>query len=193
MVRRRGYALLLFTSTLVVFACGDDPPDKEMQQAKSAIEAARTAGASDYARDELAAAEQALKHAHEAVGQRDYRLALTSAFDSRERAQNAQIQAVDQKIVARREAERLLTDVSAAVEQAHLHLKTAEAVRPARALAGPRRVIDDLDRTLQEARAAFARADYVTAKKMLTEGNARVAVAEHDLEVAAAAPLRRRR
>ena len=42
----------------------------------------------------------ALVEQHDAVGQRDYRLALTSAFDSRERARNAQTQAADQKIVA---------------------------------------------------------------------------------------------
>jgi hypothetical protein len=192
MLRRREFALLLLTSTLLVPACGDDPPDKEMQQAESAIQAARVAGASDYAQDELAAAELALKNAHDAVGQRDYRLALTSAFDSRERAQNAQTQATDQKIVARREAERLLADVAAALDRAQARLQAAEKTRPARVLTGPRRVIGDLDRALQEARAAFATGDYVTTLKVLMGGNARLAGAERDLEVASAAPSRRR-
>src|SRR6187549_1810721 len=109
MLRTRGIALLLLTSILLVPACGADPPDKELQQAKGAIDAARVAGAGDYARDELAAAELALKNAHDAVDQRDYRLALTSALDSRARAENATAQAVDQKTAARDEAERLLT------------------------------------------------------------------------------------
>ena len=76
MLRRRGFALLLLTSTLPRSRMRDDPPDKEMQQAQSAIESARVAGAGEYAHDELAAAEQALKNAHDAVDQRDYRLAL---------------------------------------------------------------------------------------------------------------------
>ena len=193
MLRRRGFALLLFTSTFLVLACGDDPPDKEMQQAQSAIEAARMAGAGDYAHDELAAAEQALKNAHDAVGQRDYRLALTSAFDSRERARNALTQAADQKVVARREAERLLTDVSAALARVQARIETAATTRPARAMVGPRHVIGDLDRSVQEARAAFARGDYVSTTKVLIDGNARLAAAEHALDAATAAPSRRRR
>jgi cellobiose-specific phosphotransferase system component IIA len=193
MLRSRGFALLLLTSTFLVVACGDDPPDKEMQQAQSAIDAARVAGAADYAHDELVAAEQSLKNAHDAVGQRDYRLALTSAFDSRERARTAQTQAVDQKIVARGEAERLITDVSAALAHAHDHLKTAAAARPARQLVGPRRVIGDVDRSVQEARTAFAKGDYVGTIKMLMKENADLAGAERDLNALAAPAGRRRR
>ena len=164
-----------------------------MQQAQSAIESARVAGAGEYAHDELAAAEQALKNAHDAVGQRDYRLALASAFDSRERAQIARTQATDQKIVARGEAERLLTAVSATLVHAQEHLETATKTRPARTLVGPRRVIGDLDRAVQEARAAFARGEYGTTIKVLTEGNARLADAEHDLEAPTAPPSQRPR
>src|SRR5262245_17814971 len=105
MARTRGYALLLLTTFLLVPACGADPPDKEIQQAQSAIEAARSAGAADYARDELTAAEQALKSSRDAVEQRDYRLALTSALDSRARAENAASAAVEQKTAAHAEAE----------------------------------------------------------------------------------------
>jgi len=192
MLVRRGFALLLLTSTLFVPACADDPPEKEMQQAQSAIDAARAAGAGDYAHDELAAAEQALKNAHAAVDQRDYRLALTSAFDSRERAQTAQAQAADQKIVARTEASRALTDVSAALVHAHASLQSAEAARSRQSLAAPRKVIRDLDRTVQEARAAFAKGEYVTTMKVLKDGNARLAGAERALEAPKSAPARRR-
>jgi predicted S18 family serine protease len=192
MLRRRGLALLLLTTTFFVPACADDPPEKEMQQAQSAIDAARVAGAGDYAHDELAAAEQALKNAHAAVDQRDYRLALTSAFDSRERAQTAQAQATDQKLVARADAGRALTDVSTALAHAHASLQTAEASQPPRSLAAPRKVIRDLDRSVQEARAAFARGEYVTTMKVLKDGNARLAGAERALEAPKDAPARRR-
>ena len=78
----RAWALL---ALLVLFttACGGDPPDKEMQQAQGAIDAARAAGAAVYATEELAAAQLALTRAEEAVSARDYRLALNHALDSR--------------------------------------------------------------------------------------------------------------
>jgi len=77
--------LLAFCS----FACAGDPPEKEMREAQSAIDTARAAGADRYARDEYSAAEDSLKKAQDAVAQRDYRLALNYALDSRERAQNS--------------------------------------------------------------------------------------------------------
>src|SRR5215467_7611579 len=67
---------LLALATLLPLAnagCGDDPPTQEMQQAQTAIESARTAGADEYDHEEFAGAQEALQHANEAVGQRDYR------------------------------------------------------------------------------------------------------------------------
>ena len=55
-----------------------------MQQARSAIAVARTTGAETYARDEFTAAQDALAQAERAVRDRDYRLALNRALDSRE-------------------------------------------------------------------------------------------------------------
>src|SRR5215213_417494 len=75
-------ALLLLT------ACGT-PPHKEMEQAQSAIDAARAAGADRYAAEEFAAATAALVLATNAANERDNRLALNHALESREHAQNA--------------------------------------------------------------------------------------------------------
>ena len=75
--------LLVATCLLATVACSA-PPEKEIQQAKVAIEAAKTAGAEQYAREEFAAAKEALTRADEAVTERDYRLALSHALDSRE-------------------------------------------------------------------------------------------------------------
>src|SRR3954469_20869079 len=109
MPRRRALVLVpVLTSFVFVFGCGDDPPDKEMQQAQSAIDNARSAGADRYAHDEFVAAEQALKNAHSAVDQRDYRLALTIALDSRERAQTAAKEAADKKQAVKADAAREL-------------------------------------------------------------------------------------
>src|SRR5207237_8293242 len=100
---RAGVCSIVIIVSMMAAACGD-PPEKEMQQAQGAIDAARAVGADEYAHGEFVAAEDALKHAHAAVDERDYRLALNHALDSRERAQNAAREAADRKAVARRHA-----------------------------------------------------------------------------------------
>lgn len=194
MPRTRGLAILwVFISSLAT-ACGGDPPDREIQQAQTAIDAARSAGANDYAHDEFTAAEKALTTAREAVNQRDYRLALTNAIDSRERAQTAAKEAADQKTVVRRDIERTLRETTASLAQAKARLKAAEAGRAGRhALVASRRAIDDADRSVQEARAAFDAGDYVAVKRTLDGVNARLAAASRDLETIGNAPQRRRR
>src|SRR5262252_10329615 len=109
-------------------ACGD-PPDKEIQQAQGAIDAARAAGAEEYAHDELAAADKALKDATGAVSDRDYRLALNHALDAREHAQAAAKQTVDAKAVARADADRILREAARSLAEARARLKTAEGAR----------------------------------------------------------------
>src|ERR1700736_2016696 len=102
---RLGMVWLIAVSILST-ACRDDPPEKEMRQAQGAIDAARAAGADRYAHDELVAATETLKRARAAVDDRDYRLALNNAIDSREHAQNAAKQAADNKAIARADADR---------------------------------------------------------------------------------------
>jgi hypothetical protein len=194
MPRRRGLALLLFTSTLLIAACGYGPPEKEIQQAQEAIVAARAAGADDYAHDELAAAEKALANARDAVSERDYRQALSNAVDSRERAQTAMTDAAAQKALTRAETERMLRATTAALAQAKARPKTTETSRGSSpALASLRLAIDAADRAVQEARTAFDRSDYLAAKRTLDAANARLAAATRDLEPPSASPSRRRR
>src|SRR2546428_12916322 len=111
---RRFGLLFLVIAALTVPACAD-PPDKEMQQAQGAIDAARAAGADRYAKDQFAAAQDLLKQARDAVDQRDYRLALNYALDSRERAQEAAKAAADNKATARTDAEHALTAATVAL------------------------------------------------------------------------------
>ena len=174
-------------------ACGD-PPDKEMQQAQGAIDAARAAGADQYARDEFAAAEDALKRSHEAVGQRDYRQALNTALDARERAQEAAKETVNKKAIARADATKGIADADAALHDSRAKLRTAETARaPARILAGARKAIDNGEIAVQEARTAFDKGDYL---KSIETGRAiapALRAAMHDLDGAAAPAGRRRR
>ena len=173
-------------------ACGD-PPDKEMQQAQGAIDAARAAGADQYARDEFAAAEDALKRSHEAVDQRDYRQARNTALDARERAQEAAKEPVNKKAIARADATKAMADADAALHDSRAKLRAAETARaPARILAGARKAIDNGEIAVQEARTAFDKGDYL---KSIETGRAiapALRAATHDLDGAAAAGGRRR-
>src|SRR5207237_8077226 len=100
-----------------------------------ALDAARAAGADRYAKDEYQAALAALKSAQDAVTQRDYRLALNHALDSRERAQAAAKQAADQQAAQRSGAERRLGEVTTMLALANQRLSAAQAARvPRRSL-----------------------------------------------------------
>lgn len=180
-------------ASLTAAACGD-PPEKEIQQAQGAIDAARAAGAGQYARDELAAAEKALGDAVAAVRDRDYRLALNHALDAREHAQTAAQQAADGKAAVRSEADRMLRDASAALAEARTRLKAAEASRLSpRALNDARRLVADGEATLQKARTAFEQADYAAVSDILAGTTTRLLATARDLEATSAAGSRRRR
>ena len=152
---------------LVLVACGE-PPDKEMHQAQGAIDAARAAGAETYAPDEFKAAVDALSHAQDAVAQRDFRLALNNALDSRERAQNAAKMAADQKAAARSAAERLLADVTSAIAVSAARLQAAEAARAPKSATDPLKAgLANARQATEDAGKALASQDYLGAKKRL--------------------------
>ena len=173
-------------------ACGD-PPDKEMQQAQGAIDAARAAGADQYARDEFTAAEDALKRSHDAVAQRDYRQALNTALDARERAQTAAKESANRKASVRADATKALADADAALHESRARLKAAETSRGvARTLAAGRKAIDAGESAVQKARAAFDKGDYLASVEFARTVPAQLAPATHDLEAAVSAGSRRR-
>ena len=194
MSRLRRFALfVLVVASLAAGACGD-PPEKEMQQAQAAIDAARVAGADHYAREEFTAAQEALKRAREAVDQRDYRQALNQALDSRERAQSAVTLTADHKAAARTVAGRALADASVALNDARVKLRAAEAAHVAAAkLADARAAIAAGDRALQKARASVDQGDYLAVPAAVTGEIARLRATAHDLDAMVASPTRRRR
>ena len=190
---RRWLPCVTLTLALAVSACGE-PPDKEIQQAQGAIDAAKAAGAEQYAGEEYAAAQKALKDATDAVNDRDYRLALNHALDAREHAQTAAKQAGDGKAAARGDADRALRDASRALDEARARLKAAEAARVnARTLSDARRLIADGDATLQKARTAFQAGRYAEVGDTIAGTTTRLLATARDLEAAAAAGSRRRR
>jgi hypothetical protein len=178
---------------LVASACGD-PPDREMQQAQGAIDAARAAGAETYAVEQFNSAQQALKDAQVAVDAGDYRLALSHAVDSRDWAQQAARTAADGLAAARVEADRAITRLSDAIEAARASMKTAGAGRPqAKVVAAVGETLSHADEQLQEARTAFDSANYGRVMSIVSQALGPVQAAAADLATMQSPVTRRTR
>ena len=191
---RRSFVVTLVLLAFSSVACGGDPPDKEMQQAQTAIDQARAAGADRYAVEEFNAAVEALKNAHLAVDQRDYRLALNDALDSKERADNSAKLAIEGKAAAKSAAEKALTGANAAVTAADARLKAATTAKAGpKALADARAALGEAQAHVQEARTAFTGGDYYAALSAASAATQSAKAANDALEaVPATSPARRR-
>ena len=177
MTRRSFPALLSAAAALLCAACAA-PPNKEMDQAQGAIDAARAAGADRYATTEYSAATEALKNANVAVAVGDYRLALNFALESREQAQNAARGAADSKARVRAEVEHAITEITALIAQARTRITAAERARVARRLLqAPRADLTAAEAALQKAGEAVAAEDYLLAREALNGVKERVTAA----------------
>jgi hypothetical protein len=156
-MRRAAAALCV----LLIFTACSEPPHKEIERAQGAIDAARAAGAEQYAAEPFTAATTAMRETHAAVEQRDYRLALSRAIDANDRALEAARQAADGKARARSEAEAAATRLATTLGHLDERLKAATGLKLTAKETDPaRRMRADADRALQEARAAIAKEDY---------------------------------
>ena len=172
--------------TAILSASCAEPPNKEMNQAQGAIDAARAAGADKFAAAEFTAAQDALKRSEEAVAAGDYRQALSHALDSRERAQNAAKMAVDGRADARGQAERAIAEVATLLSRAQAQLKDADVARlNARALEGPRSTVEATGKVLQEARTALKAEDYSGVTTALNGAAAELQAALTEIDAAA--------
>jgi Domain of unknown function (DUF4398) len=163
----RSQAIPLLLLTILLSACAE-PPSKEMNQAQGAIDGAKAAGADAFATTELNAAIDALRRSEEAVTQRDYRLALSLAIESRERAQAATKAAVNARAKARGDIEGQIGQASTLLAQARQRLRDPDVARlPRRTVQDQRAVIDAANKALQDARAALNNDDYPRASKAM--------------------------
>jgi hypothetical protein len=189
---------LLVCVALLAGACSE-PPRKEMDHAQGALDAARAAGAEQYAPETFRAARTSLEQSEAAVAQRDYRLALSLAVDASERARAAAAEAADAKARARGELERTTAVIEGAIKELQARITTAEAAKaPARELAAPKTSLAAAERVLQEARAALGAGDYARARTAIQGMLERIREEIRQLDEAAAAraarqPARRRR
>jgi hypothetical protein len=185
-------AAALLCSSFLSIGCAT-PPTREMDQAQGAIDAARAAGADRYATEQYEAAVKALQNAEEAVGQRDYRLALNYALDGRDGAQRAAKEAATQQAVLRSAAERRLGQVTATLDQAKQRLKAAEAARvPRRSLAEARAAIADAEASLQKAGTTIQESNYIESQEQLAESAKNLESAMAEIETALKARGKRR-
>ena len=153
---------------LVAISCAE-PPHKEMDQAQGAIDAARAAGAEQYAAAEFTAATKALAQSNEAVTARDYRLALNYALESREQAQNAARTAADTRAKLRGAVERSIAEAKSLIAQARARMdgpSGAQIPRGTRRTAQQR--LKQLEGELQKADASLQAEKYKEADQLLT-------------------------
>ena len=150
---------------LVLLASGcAEPPNKEMDQAQGAIDAAQAAGADRYATSDYSAATEALRNANTAVVASDHRLALSYALESREHAQNAARNAADAKARVRVEVDHASTELAALLAEGRTLLDTA--TRGGASRARLEQTASDLaaaEAHLQEAGEAVEMGDYLSA------------------------------
>jgi len=143
--------------------------------AQGAIDAARAAGAEQYAETEYGAATAALQSANDAAAAGDYRLALSHALESHERAQNAARDTADTKARVRADVERMMAELAGLLAQGNTAMAAAERARvPARLLDTPADDLAAASATVQKAGEAIEAGDYLDASTALDGVNARI-------------------
>lgn len=127
-VPARWRSALLVAVAAIAAACAS-PPTKELSLAEGAIEAARAAGAAEFAAAEFTAAVETLSRARADVTAGDYRSALGHALDANTRAQGAARAAADGRVKARLAADETLDVFAARIDQVEARLASQEAKR----------------------------------------------------------------
>jgi hypothetical protein len=183
-------ALVPVALLVTLFVACASPPSKEIDQAQGAIDAARAAGADQYATTEYSAATEALTNANAAVTAGDYRLALNHALDSREHAQNAARDGAEAKARVLAEVERTTTSISALLATTRTRLAEVRTARidPA-VITQAEADVAVAEGALQESGEAVTAGDYLAANKAL-EG-VREQVAKTLAALNTATPIRR--
>lgn len=161
------------------------PPQKELDLAQGAVDAARAAGGEQYAPQEMSAATAALQQAHDAVSQRDFRLALTRALDAHDRALDAARAAAEGQVRARADTDAAITAARTAVQTLTRRLELPDVARlPKRNVDDTRTLLKTARADVQKAGAAVAAADYTGARKAIDGLSGRIAAQMEALDAA---------
>ena len=179
-------ALSAVLLSLCFLAACSAPPQKEIDLAQGALDAARAAGAEQYAPQQLATASASLKEAHDASAQRDFRLALTRALDAHDRALEAAKAAAEGQARARGESDAAITAARATVDRLAQRLAAREtAMLPKNDVAAARTTLAAAQAELQKADAAVRAGDYATARAAVEGLSGRISAQLAALDAAA--------
>jgi hypothetical protein len=180
-------ALPAVVLSLVFLTACSTPPQKEIDLAQGALDAARAAGAEQYAAREMSAATATLQQAHDAIAQRDFRLALTRALDAHDRALEAAKAAAEGQVRAHAETDVALTAARTAVQTLARRLELPDTAKlPKRDIDAARATLKTAESDVQKAGEAAAAADYVAARKLVQGLPGRIAAQMAALNAAAA-------
>jgi len=185
-------AVLLAFVALVTIGCAK-PPDQEMQQAQSAIEAAKTAGADTYAADSLGKAQDVLSQAHaEMQAQsgkmfKSYTKAKELLAQAKTAADQAATAAAAGKAQAKSDAEAAVNAAKTALDGATQAVATAPASKDAKAdLEAMQSDLTTLKTLIGEADSALASEDYAGAKQKAEQVQKEAASIVSDVQQAVA-------
>lgn len=184
------FLCMVVVGALLASACVE-PPTKEIDQAKVALNAARDAGAERYAADAYTSAVMALEDSHEAAAAGDYRLALNHALDSRAHAQNAAREAPDTKAQVHVAVERSMSEIMDLLAQTTKQMAAAQRARvPVDLLHGPARDIAAVRAALQEVSEMIKSDNYLDARAPLQGLKGRLEKASTTIDAALRSGLR---
>ena len=184
-------AAVLIAAALLASAC-TSPPNKEMDQAQGAIDAARAAGADTFAATEFTAATSALERARDAVTQRDYRLALNNALESRDHAQSAAREAANARVRLRDEYQKALADLDMQLATAKARFTTTQGRMPRSAARELQQSLTGVTVELQKAGEALKTEEYAGGQPVLQALRGRIADIVARIDRIGLQPTRRR-
>ncbi len=165
--RMRMMMLLASVLMFVIAGCAK-PPTEEISNAKLELQNAVDAGAQTYAADSYMSAEEALNQATALMEQKKYKQAREKAMDAMKLARQARVDAATNKNTMGAQAQEMYNMALDAVNKAN----QAGAYTYATAQ------MEDAQRTLLEAKAAYDSGDYLSAKQLSETALAKAREAE---------------
>lgn len=119
MVKKRFQRLIVFGVLLLFIVSGcAKPPKKEIEGAERALENAKLKEAHLYAEETFKKAEDTLGRAKSLVTQKKYKEAKELAIEAEKLARKAEEEVASNKAKMKEEAETLLSDIKAAIDEA---------------------------------------------------------------------------
>jgi nucleoid-associated protein YgaU len=155
---------------LVALAGCAKPPTKEMSDARMAFQAAGDAEAQRYAGDQYMSAEEALNEATALMEAKKYKQAREKAVEALKLAREAQASAVTQKNAMNMSAKDMYA----------MALEAVNAANRAGAYTYAPQLMEDAQKTLEEAKSTYEAGDYIAARQLAEAALSKAQQAEEE-------------